>query len=89
MWWKRNEKSLPKWSKRADMLLLQPSSAAAERHFIELSDRQELALKDYIETSVMLQYNSNLCNVFISVLLHHCLVKNSFKHWNNWQVIKE
>jgi len=35
------------------MLLLHPSSAAAERHFIKLSDPQELALKDYIETSLM------------------------------------
>ena len=37
IWWKRNEENLPKWSKACkDMLLLQPSSAAAERHFIEL-----------------------------------------------------
>ena len=42
-------------------ILVQPSSAAAERIFSILSnsftDRQEHALRDYIETSVMLQYN--------------------------------
>ena len=38
IWWKRNGENLPKWSKACkDMLLLQLSSAAAERHFIELS----------------------------------------------------
>ena len=49
------EENLRKLSKACnDMLLLQPSSAAAEHHFIKLSDPQELTLKDYIETSVML-----------------------------------
>ena len=43
------------------VLLVQPSSAAAERVFSLLqasfSDRQERALEDYIEASIMLQYN--------------------------------
>ena len=54
---------LPNWSSTCkSVLLVQPSSAAAERVFSSLSksftDRQEHSLKDYIETSVMLQYNS-------------------------------
>ena len=58
--------NLPKWSKAyKDMLLLQPSSAAAECQ--TLSDRKELALKDYI---IHFQF------------VHHVLVKNYFKHWN-------
>ena len=33
-WWKRNAQDLPKWSKAArQVMLLQPSSAAAERFF--------------------------------------------------------
>ena len=39
-----------------DILLLQPSSAAAEHILLNsFSDRQELALKDYIEASMILQ----------------------------------
>ena len=62
-WWKRNEEVLPNWSSTCkSVLLVQPSSAADERVFSILSnsftDRQEHSLKDYIETSVMLQYNS-------------------------------
>ena len=56
------EKVLPNWSSTCKcVLLVQPSSAAAERVSSILSnsftDRQEHSLKDYIETSVMLQYN--------------------------------
>ena len=43
------------------VLCIQPSSAAAERVFSLLqtsfSDRQGLALQDYIETALMLQNN--------------------------------
>lgn len=61
-WWKRHEKLLPCWSREARKLFLcQPSSAAAERAFSLLNasfnDQQELALEDYIEASLMLQYN--------------------------------
>ena len=44
------------------LLLVQPSSAAAERVFSflnTLSARQERALEDYIEASVMIRYNNN------------------------------
>ena len=44
------------------VLLMQPSSAAAERVFSllenSLSEKQARTLEDYIETSIMLQYNS-------------------------------
>jgi len=61
-WWKLNADELPNWSSAArKVLLLQPSSAASERVFSLLkasfSDQQESSLEDYIETSVMLQYN--------------------------------
>ena len=46
-----------------NVLLVQPSSAAAERVFSILSssftERQTSSLEDYIETSVMLQYNNS------------------------------
>ena len=44
-----------------NVLLIQPSSAAAERAFSILcnsfGERQESSLQDYIECSIMLQYN--------------------------------
>jgi len=61
-WWRSNATSLPCWSvAAAKVLLLQPSSAAAERVFSILSncfgEQQDRALQDYIEASLMLQYN--------------------------------
>lgn len=61
-WWKHNAEKLPQWAKAVKLVLLvQPSSAAPERVFSLLraafSDQQQGALQDYIETSVMLQYN--------------------------------
>ncbi len=61
-WWKRHECDLPKWSSVAwQVMLVQPSSAAAERVFSILNssfgDKQHHALEDYIEASVQLQYN--------------------------------
>ena len=61
-WWKLNCSELPSWSTAAKMaLLVQPSSGSAERVFSLLKysfgDQQDHSLKDYIETSLMLQYN--------------------------------
>lgn len=61
-WWKSNSADLPHWSALArKVLLVQPSSAAAERVFLLLTnsfgDHQFNALQDYIEVSIMLQYN--------------------------------
>ena len=59
-WWKNHVVQLPFWSTgcRA-ILLLQPSSATAERVLSLLSnsfkDNQQNAVEDYISTSVMLQ----------------------------------
>lgn len=63
-WWKANAIELPTWpSVTADILLVQPSSAAAERVFSLLKasfgPQQDSALNDYIETSLMLQYNKD------------------------------
>ena len=63
-WWRLNSSSLPKWSAAArKILLIQPSSAAAEWVFSLLkasfSEQQQHALNDYVETSIMLQYNKH------------------------------
>ena len=63
-WWKRNAVALPNWSEAAKkILLLQPSSAAAERVFSLLnssfSEQQDNSLQAYIECSLMLQYNKH------------------------------
>ena len=61
-WWKLNCSELPSWSAAAKKaLLVQPSSGSAERVFSLLNysfgDQQDHSLKDYIKTSLMLQYN--------------------------------
>ena len=61
-WWKNHREQLPQWSAVAkSILLVQPSSAASEHIFSLLSNsfssQQACALEDYIETSLMLQYN--------------------------------
>ena len=63
-WWKNHERDLPNWSSSCKVaLLLQPSSAAAERFFSILtnsfSNRQASSREDYIEISIMLQYNNS------------------------------
>ena len=60
--WKSNSKELPKWGEAASRVLLcQPSSAAAERVFSIMNhsfgDQQLSSLEDYLEASVMMQYN--------------------------------
>lgn len=54
-WWKRNDSTFPNWSCAAR--LIQPSSALAERAFSIFNERQDSALEDYIECSIMLQFN--------------------------------
>ena len=61
-WWKSNASALPCWSQAAQkIVLVQPSSAAAERVFSLLKssfgDQQDNSLKDYVKSSLMLQYN--------------------------------
>lgn len=61
-WWKRHHRNHPAWSNAfKKILLVQPSSGAAERVFSLLqnsfSKQQESALEDYYESSIMLQYN--------------------------------
>ena len=60
--WNGHEDDLPNWSKAArQVLLVQPSSASSERVFSLLrnsfGERQHSSLQDYIEASLMLQYN--------------------------------
>ena len=61
-WWKGMNDTLPQWASAArKVLLVQPSSAAAERAFSLLNSsfgsQQHHSLCDYVETSIMLQYN--------------------------------
>jgi len=61
-WWKTNEADLPHWASAAKLvLLLQPSSAASERVFSIMTSSfghlKDMALQDYIECSLMLQFN--------------------------------
>ena len=63
-WWKQNEHTLPNWSSAArKTILIQLSSAAAERVFSllnnSLSTKQYNSLEDYIECSLLLQYNKH------------------------------
>ena len=62
MFWKQHANNIPQWKEAvAKIILLQPSSAAAERVFSLLKnsfgDQQLSALEDYIETSLIIQYN--------------------------------
>lgn len=61
-WWHDHKDQLPHWASAAKkVLLVQPSSAAAERVFSFLNssfnDQQEHTLVDYLQASVMTQYN--------------------------------
>ena len=63
-WWKRHQNDLPKWASAAQKVaLVQPSSAAVERAFSLLqnsfTNRQDHSLQDYVEASLMLQYNKH------------------------------
>ena len=63
VFWKNHKSDLPTWAKAAQQVfLVQPPSAASERVFSLLrnsfGERQNTALQDYIETSLMLQYNN-------------------------------
>lgn len=62
-WWSQHSEEIPSWTSACkQILLLQPSSAASERVFSLLqnsfNNRQEQALQDYIEMSLILQYNN-------------------------------
>ena len=61
-WWKTNAAMLPNWSSIArKIMLIQPSSTAVERVFSLLKasfgEQQEASLQDYVEASLMLQFN--------------------------------
>ena len=61
-WWAEHSEELPHWSSAAKMVaLIQPLSDAVERVFSILTNtfnaQQESSLQDYIEASLMLQYN--------------------------------
>ena len=62
LFWKQYANNIPTWKETtAKVLLLQPSSAAAERVFSILKnsfgDQQLRSLEDYLETSLIVQHN--------------------------------
>lgn len=69
-WWKATAQDLPSWAAAAQkMVLVQPSSAAAERSSAAaervfsllvamFGDQQHDALEDYIEATLMLRVNN-------------------------------
>ena len=62
-WWQRNSETLPSWLAAArKVLLIQPSSAATERAVsllnLSFGDQQDSSLQDYIEASIMMQFNN-------------------------------
>ena len=62
LWWQNHSTYLPYWSSALkDVLLVQPSSAAAERVFSLLKasfgPQQDSSLQDYVQSALMLQYN--------------------------------
>ena len=68
-WWLRNEANLPNWSSVVKkVLLVQPSSASAERVFSMnnfFTSQQDAALEQTLEASVMLCYNQNQRNKLV------------------------
>ena len=69
-WWKLNSLDLLSWSnglKKILVLVIQSSSAAAERVFSLLSsgfgDQQESSLSDYTEAFIMLRFNHKQQNL--------------------------
>ena len=61
-WWKGHAHELPYWSTAVqNVVLVQPSSASSERVFSLLKasfgPQQDCSLQDYIESSLMLQFN--------------------------------
>jgi hypothetical protein len=58
-WWKQHETELPLWSR--SYKIIQLSFTAAERVFSLLAnsfnEQETSALEDYVQTSLMLQYN--------------------------------
>ena len=63
VWWAAHQDTLLHWVALVrKLLLIQPSSAATERVFRDLSTlsaEQEGALEDYTEASVMIRYHNN------------------------------
>ena len=63
-WWSSNSETLPHWSAVVKkVLLVQPSSAAAERVFSVMESlfnkQQDSALEETVEASVMLSFNGS------------------------------
>ena len=63
LWWQNHSTDLPHWLTAVrDVVLVQPSSAAAKRVFSLLKasfgPQQDSALQDYVQSSIMLQYNN-------------------------------
>ena len=91
-WWCQHVERLPCWSVAVkQVLLVQPFSAAAERAFSLLSaafsDQQDRALADYLQASVMLQYNKRWCWLVYTILIH--VYSNNYWCWKNSKLSRQ
>ena len=64
-WWRTNGASFPAWALAARIVFaISPNSASCERVFALLKnlfgDQQLLALADYVEAALMLNYNRRI-----------------------------
>ena len=57
-WWRLNASTLPHWAVAACRVLLVQQSSAASKRVFSLLNASFGALQDYLETTVMLQYNN-------------------------------
>ena len=90
-WWKGHSQELPYWSTAAqNVVLVQPSSASSERVFFSLlkstfGPQQDYSLQDYVESSLMLQFNKTLLMFSLQCKacqykLHHVFLRHN---WSN------
>ena len=83
-WWEIHEQEIPNWAKACKkILLIQSSSATSERvsSLLENSfrDNQACAREDYIEASIMLQYNQRWSHKGNAYTIC-CLYNPPYKH---------
>ena len=81
-WWKQNAPDIPNWAIAATKaLLVQPSSAASERVFSMLrasfDEQQDLSLQDYLEASLMLQFNKLRLFLLVYDIFSQYLLNNN------------
>ena len=91
-WWCPQVERLSCWSAAVrQVLLVQPSSAAAERAFSSLlvafRDQQDSALADYLHASKILQYNERWCWLVYTILIN--VFSSNYWCWKNSELSRQ